>query len=151
MINRKALTFIELLIVIIIIGVLAGVSTPLFSRSFDSLEIEGFVKDIYYLSRYLQSNAISQGKIYLLEIDKDAGSFLPVYKEGGGNRNINGRFGKPLNAPEGVTVSCEPAESSGIYFYPDGSTDKATVTFRNRRGDNISLVTKGVSGEIKVQ
>lgn len=152
--NRpKAITFVELLIVIIIIGILASASIPKFKKTFDNLELEKFVKDIYYLSRYLQGSAIGQGKIYCLKIDKDKVEFQATYKEDEDNefKNFPGRFGKIYKAPLGIIISIDPPDATGTYFYPDGSVDKITITLVNQHKTEVSLIIKGAAGEIQIK
>ena len=147
----RAITFVELLIVIIIVGILTGVSVPGFKKTFDNLELENFVKDIYYLSRYLQGGAIGQGKIYCLKIDKDKGEFQATYRQDSEFKNLGGRFGKIYKAPAGITVSVNPPDATGTYFYPDGSVDKITITFVNQHKTEVSLIIKGAAGEIQIK
>lgn len=162
--KSSAITFIELLVVIIIIGILAGVSIPQFRKTFDNFELENFVKDIYYLSRYLQSSAISQGKIYRLNIDKDKNpiEFNATYqiKTDQGEtmyQAVEGRFGKSYQAPQEVTISTTPQDIKNIYFYPDGSVktegdiDNIAITLKNRYHKEISLSIQGAAGDIKIQ
>ena len=151
MIKIKALTFIELLLVIIIIGILTGVSIPQLRKAFDNFALENFAKDIYYLSRYLQGSAIAGGKIYYLNINKDKGEFQATYKEENEFKNIQGRFGKIYKALDGIIVSLEPSERTGVYFYPDGSMDKIRITLENQYKKQLSIITKGVAGEIQIQ
>jgi len=147
--TKKAITFIELVIVITIIGILIGISIPQFKKTFDNFELENFVKDIYYLSRYLQASAISQGKIHYLNIDPGEGRFWATYKENAEFKKIQGKFGNIYKTPKEVIISTDKA---GIYFYPDGSMDEITIKFMNRQYKNkISLIAKGASGDIKIQ
>ncbi|HLD83068.1 MAG TPA: prepilin-type N-terminal cleavage/methylation domain-containing protein [Candidatus Omnitrophota bacterium] len=149
-------TFIELLLVIAIIGVLSVVAIPQFRKVADSYALENLTKDIYYLSRYLQATAIAQGKIYYLKIDKTEGKFWPVYKSGGVEQKLPGRFGQVYKAPKGITLSIsnpnqsEP-EKKTVRFYPDGHIDELALDFENRHKQRLSLNIKGVLGEIKIK
>lgn len=150
-----AVTFIELLVVIIIIGILASVSIPNFRKTLDNLVLENFVKDIYYLTRYLQTSAISQGNIHCLNINKEKTpvEFWATYQsenERGEKafRAVIGKFGKIHQAPEDVVIS---ADKTDIYFYPDGSINETTINFENRYNHKISLIIKGASGVIKIE
>lgn len=149
-ITQNAVTFIELLIVIAIIGIISAVSIPQFKKTFDNLEFENFVKDIYYLSRYLQGSAVGQGQIYYLSINKDKGEFSATYRQDNELKNIEGRFGKVYRVPRGIIISTDPPDETGTYFYPDGSIDKIKITFRNQQKE-ISLIIKGAAGGIQIQ
>lgn len=149
--KQNAITFIELLVVVIIIGILFGASIPQFRNTFDNLELENFVKDIYYLSHYLQGSAIGQSKIYYLNINKEEGKFQAFYKEGDEFKNIEGRFGKTYKTPQTASISTDPPDKNGIYFYPDGSIDKIKIALKNQYGRELSLIIKGAAGEIQIQ
>jgi len=150
--HSGAFTFIELLIVIAIVAVLAAVSTPQLRNTFDNFELESFAKDIFYLSRYLQESAISQGKVHVLDIilnekilqahvQKAQEQFMP----------ITGRFGKQYTVPKSVEMALEPQGLERVYFYPDGHTDEAVIRFTNRHKKQLSLLIKGAGGAIQIQ
>lgn len=159
--SKQALTFIELFVVIIIIGILIGVSIPHLKKTFDNFELENFAKDIYYLTHYLQTSAISQGKIFCLNINQDEGIFCATYKENdeaesnSEPKKIEGRFGRDYRPPEGASIFTEPLteplEVTTICFYPDGSKDKIMITLKNRHEKEITLSIKGAAGEIQIQ
>jgi prepilin-type N-terminal cleavage/methylation domain-containing protein len=145
---QSAITFIELLIVIIIIGVLSAISIPQFKKTVENHALEAFVKDIYYLCRYLQASAISQEKVFCLNINQGEHKFWGTYIEGDEFKKIPDRFGKTYQAPADAIIS---TDKPVIYFYPDGSIDTATINFDNEYNNKISLIIKGALGEIKIQ
>ncbi|MDD5595492.1 MAG: hypothetical protein PHY94_04510 [Candidatus Omnitrophica bacterium] len=147
----KAFTFIELFIVIIIIGIASAVAFPRFKNTFEGFELKNFAGDIYFLSRYLQDSAISQGKTYYLAINTDNGQLQALTMENAQFKNIAGKFAKVYAAPRGIEISLDPAVDQGVYFYPDASTDKATIIFTNQKNDKLSLIFSGVSGGIQVK
>lgn len=153
--KKRALTFIELIIVIAIIGVLSITAVPKFKTTFDNLELESFVKDIYYLSRYLQASAVNKRQIYYLSIDKEKGEFQARLKPDAGTedefKNIEGRFGRIYKLPQKVNISVDPPEKAGIYFYPDSSIEGIKITFENEQKKDICLIIKGVTGDIQIQ
>lgn len=149
--GKQAVTFIELLLVIVIIGSLTALSIPQLRKTFDNFALENFVQDIYYLSRALQANAVSTGKIYVLNILAATGEFQAAYKEKQGFKNLEGRFGRLYKAPKDTLILIEPADKTKIYFYPDAVTDKTTITFENKYKKQISLILKGISGDIQIQ
>lgn len=153
--SNAAFTFIELLIVIIIIGILLGLSMPQLRRSFDNLELDNFVKNLYYLAQYLEASAISQGKIHCLNILQEEGRFWATYRENNADefKRIAGRFGNEYKAPAGINVNISginPKDIASVYFYPDGSTSAVTIDFQNKHNQKASLVSKGAAGGIKI-
>lgn len=147
----RCFTFLEMLVVIIIIGIITAVSTPQFRKTFDNLALENFVKDIYYLIRYLQASAIQEAGVYYLNINKDKAEFRGLYKEGAEFKTPEGRLGKVYKAPAGVTISLEPPEKTGVYFFPDGSIEKVTIILENLHKKQFSLVARGLSSGIEVK
>jgi len=147
----RSFTFIELFIVIIIIGVASAVAFPRFKNTFGRFELKNFAKDIYFLSRFLQDSAVSQGKTYFLAVNIESGQLQALTLENTEFKNLSGRFAKVYQAPRGVEVSLDPAADQGVYFYSDASTGKASLVFENQNNDKLSLIFSGVSGGIQVK
>lgn len=147
----KAVTFIELLIVVIIIGVLSGLAVPRFKTTFETLSLENYVKDVYYLGRYLQTTASAQAKVFCLNIDKEKKELKASYQDEDKFIPLTGRFGKAYKLPEGVSVVSDPETKPEVYFYPDGGTDKVKLTFTNQYKKEISLLFQGAGGGIKIE
>lgn len=145
-------TLVELLVVIVILGIVVGVSIPRLRDALDNIKLESFIKDVYYLSRYLQGSAIGENNIYYLDIAKDRGEFYASYKtEKGAFQPMEGRLKGPLKAPDETLIYIDPPDAEGVYFYPDGSASPITVTFKNKHEKEISLAIKGAAGDIRIR
>ena len=145
-------TFIELIIIAIIISVLIGLSTPQFKKTFAYFELENFVKNIYFLCNYLQSASVSQGKLYRLTLSQETNEFKSFFL-GQDGQWIIAKTGtvKSYKIPKEITLEIIPLDKSEVFFYPDGSTDNIEIVFKNHLGYERALVMKGITGGIKIQ
>jgi Tfp pilus assembly protein FimT len=151
--SLAAFSFIELLIITVIMGILIAVAIPRFNNAFDSLKLQGVSKDIFYLARFLQASAINQGKIYYLNLDQGKQELTASCKDKDSDewQKAPGRFGKAYKVPDNIDVKVEPADKSGIYFYPDGSSDKVSIIFTDQHKRQVSVIAKGGASGIKIQ
>ncbi|MFH1440912.1 MAG: prepilin-type N-terminal cleavage/methylation domain-containing protein [Candidatus Omnitrophota bacterium] len=148
--KSKGFTFIELLIVVAIVGVLTGIAVPQLRKALDNFQEEAFAKDLFYLVRYIQGRSISEGKIYCLKIDLDNAEFQAVYKKEDDFLNLSGKFGKKYKVPSGIELSIDPVEKREIYFYPDGSIDKISIVFTNRLEKEAVITIQGFRSSIDI-
>ncbi len=127
-------TFIELMCVVIIIGILAAVSFPQISKYSYNLELNIFSRDLQAVINYLCQRAVVERSIICLNIDDENKRYW-AYDKGG--RNILKTYHIPLQ----VTVA---AERKQIMFYPDGTVDKFTIKLISRDNRYVNLTSKGV-------
>jgi len=154
--KHTGFTFVELLIVIAIIGVLAGIVVPNLKTTQSNFALDGFVKDIYYLTKYLQVSASTHSRIYRLDIAQAQGSrtlFSARYKNKDGEFiPLGGRFKNAYAMPPDATIySIEPADITNIFFYPDASMDNARIVFKNKFGKEMILTLKETGAAIQVR
>jgi len=153
--TRTGFTLIELLFVIIVLGIIAGLAVPNFSRSFSSLQLTQTAEDISFLMRYAQGRAATQKvfcrlnfdlkqKTYWLsqsdeeEIEKESlDSFQP----------IAGKMGRVFSIPEGVTLETETPQ---INFYPDGKCDQGRLYVSDSKGRYQTIVLEGRMGRVQI-
>jgi len=151
-INKEGFTFIELILVAVIIGIIIALSTPLFRTTFNTLQLESLSSNLAKFIRYSQERAIverlryrlvfndSQHK-YWLEVEKDplngAGEF----------QRLKSRWGKVHSVPEGIFLETGKKK---INFYPDGKTSKNTIYLSNKKGTTYTLIMGGTLGRVQV-
>ena len=135
-IGKRAVTFFELVLVVLIIGVITAVSLPQFKLAFDSFEFQSFARDIFSLVNYIKAKSVVERRVYYLTLAQEDNTieFKPFYiTETGEKISVSGRYGRVYKAPKGVSIeSTTPANIEGIYFYPDSSMDNATLDFKSR-------------------
>jgi hypothetical protein len=154
-IGKRAVTFLELILVLLIIGIITVVSLPQFRSAFDSFEFQNFARDIFSLSNYLKTKSVVEKRVYYLNLTQEDNviEFKPFYvTERGEKVNVGGSYGRTYKAPRGVSIeSRDPADIEGIYFYPDASMDNATLDFKSKYNSKFSLIIKGDAGIIEIK
>lgn len=137
----RAITLIELALVILVIGILIGVALPSFRKTFNQLQLNSFSRELQVLMDYLRQRSIIEGKIIYLNIDSDNRQYWTKI------RDAENRL-KTYRLPEGVTLESEKKQ---VAFYPDGNIDKTTIIILGPDNKNITLTTIGVFGGVKLK
>lgn len=148
-VKNKGFTFVELLLVVLLIGIIISVSTPRFRRTFDSLRLENFSLNLAQLIKYSRERAIAEGKRhrlifegrqYSLQVEKDSldarGEFTP----------LKSRWGRKQFVPGGITLETETAY---IDFYPSGQISEATL-YLSGAGEIYTLIIERILGRVRV-
>jgi len=135
----KGFTFIELLIIIIIIGILVGISLPQFRNNVNRLQLNSFSRELQSFMNYLHERAVVEGEVIYLAFDMDNNEYWAQVK--GKSQRL-----KTYHFPEGIKIE---TEENQINFYPDGSIDKTTIMLKDSAEQSVNLTTKGVFGRVK--
>ena len=150
--RRAGFTLIELLLVVVLISVLLSFSLPRFKKAYENLQLQNFTREIYYLTRNLQTRAISERKVYCLTIDTTQGEFRASYQGQDEFRLSGDEYAKRYRIPPGITLLTEPQDKKEICFFPDASIDPVKLIFKDEdRKRAVSLVMSGESGDIQIQ
>jgi prepilin-type N-terminal cleavage/methylation domain-containing protein len=139
--GKRAVTFIELLFVIVIIGILVGISLPNFKKTFNSLELNTFARELQTFMNYLNQRAIVERKIIYLNIDGEKKEYWAQFKD------AQERL-KSYPIPEELKIE---AAQMQIIFYPDGTIDQVNLKIINRDSQCVNLTTRGLYGGVKLQ
>lgn len=148
---KEGVTFIELLLVLVIIGFLTTMSVPYLRKSFDNFETETLAKEIFYLSNLLQASAVAEEKTYCLAIDLAKKELRAFSLEDGIQHPLHGRLGKTYTLTKETQLAITPAQITQACFYPDGSSEQAVISLSNKHHKNFSIVFKGILNELKEQ
>ncbi len=131
----RGLTLIEILLVMVLFGVIAGITLPNFNKSFAKLKLKSTADDLAYCMRYAQSRAIFKNQDVCLVFDDQLKGYwllagpswvddLAEDVETKEFQRISGRWGRKFQIPQEFMV--ESAQSS-FTFYPNGQIEKARI------------------------
>lgn len=148
-----AFTLIELTLVILLISVLVGLSTPSFRGTFSNLQLKNSVSKISGLIDYAQEISVIQRKDHRLNFDFKEGSFwltsCVLDDQEYDCQPLEGKYAKVFKLPGGVEFSGFDKDITNLTFYPDGSSDE--VEFKIKAGKDYSLLkVKGLSRIVEV-
>ena len=148
--KKNAFTFIEILIVVILLGVVAGLSIPNLGPTYENFQLSETTKNLTYLMRYAQSRAILKGEEFQLEFDTDKTSYWLTHFVDSGDgpvkERVSGRFGRRFAVPDGVHIV---SGREDVRFYPDGRMDKVRIYLDNGRRD-FTVSTQEQLGHVHV-
>ncbi len=139
--GKRAFTLIELLFVIVIMGILAGIALPNLRKAFNNLQLNNFSAELDSSMNYLRQRSIVDANIIYLVIDNEKKEYWVVLQ--GNIKRL-----KTYKVPEGITIETQQKE---VAFYPDGSIDKVTISLSNADKQRVVLTTEGIFDGVKVQ
>lgn len=143
----SGLTFIEILLVVMILLVIAGLALPDFSRGYQALLLQQEAGRVAALMRYAQSRAVLDGRRtrlvvqipeneYWLEEDSADDSLAGADIVPEAFERLSGRWGRTERMSPEMTVL---ASAEAIHFFPDGQIDPGQLSFC--RGERCLIVT----------
>ncbi len=134
--SKKGFTLIEILLVVLMIIVVAGLALPNFSILFERIQLDETAKNIVYLMRYVQNRAMIKERQHELVFDENNHEYwlneISSDDEGGMAQSapVAGRFGRHFSFSPRLTIETDNPE---IKFYPDGKIDKVHLYICNRK------------------
>ena len=128
----------------VIMCTVLAMAAPSLRGFFASRQTTDAAARIVALTRLARSQAVSEGRVYRLNLDADAGTYWLTAQEGGAFTSLGSEFGRTFLLPEGTIVSRETdvdeAPQEHIQFYPSGRTDAAAIRLVGRQGEVVDIV-----------
>jgi len=133
--KNNGFTFIELVLVILIISSLVALAVPGFRKAFNNMQFEQVSSDISGALNFARANAIFKRTECRVMISRDKQSF---YIEGRSN---------VYHMPQGIKIN---SDKESVSFYPDGRSQSITITLSS--SDKIrAFSTEGTRGYVKIK
>jgi prepilin-type N-terminal cleavage/methylation domain-containing protein len=165
---RAGFTLMEMMLTLAVMVMIAGLSWPVFSRSFDNLRLKkaGDALRTAWASARLQ--AMTTGETHVFRFEYGAGNYV-VAVWNTGESATEAAAATPLERPgmlpEGTVfhasekiVDARAAMTEGtggqetpqLYFYPDGTTSTAQVLIANEHERFLKVELRGLTGVSKM-
>jgi Tfp pilus assembly protein FimT len=122
--NRKGITLVELMVIVVIIGIIAAMAVPRFSTAISRLQFRNSARNIVSKMRLARSNAISNKQPFGVSVDPDTRT-LTLFMD-----NQNPSMNLYENGDSVLSVDTLPSDfvylatdfgSSAIIYRPNGS------------------------------
>ncbi len=150
--KESGFTLIELILVAAIIITLVAVSTPLFRKTFQGLQLKDTAYSIGKVIQYAQQRAIIEERKYkIVFFFESRGYQLYAWEETGekkGFARAKGRFYNRFELPKDVKFR---GEDDSILFLPNGRCDKITLYVVGKDKQTFAVKTNGRSGYVSVE
>ncbi len=139
--SGRGFTFVELFLVLLIIGIFVVISLPQFRQYYDELRFTSFSRELQDFMNYLHQRSIVERKVIAFHIDKSAKRYYGEYQ---GERIKSG------NIPDNVKIDLD-IQGQDVYFYPNGDIDPVSIKLAGPDDKLIILTSKGVFGGVKIR
>jgi len=162
--HEAGFTLIELALVLLILGILAGIALPSLSR-LGQAHVDGEARRLAATISYLHDEAALRGRIYRLTLDLDephyaievadakSGSFVSPRSADGWDPYAPER----RDLPHGVRISAVQTASrsvssgtSAVYFLPEDARESVTIVLDGESGTQRRLDADGVTGRVTI-
>jgi prepilin-type N-terminal cleavage/methylation domain-containing protein len=137
-------TLLELVLVMVVICTVLAMAAPSLRGFFASRGTNDAATQIVALTQLARSQAITEGRVYRLNMDVQEGTYWLTVQEGGAFKNIYSEFGRVFSLPRGTVAEWEsPSEDvspNRINFYPDGRTEASAIRLIGLHGDVVEVI-----------
>ena len=144
--NKKGVTLVELVIVMVIIGIAAGFVVPGIGAWLPNYRLRSGARDIVSTMRTAQMKAISTNLTYRVSFTLPSGYVLQ-YLDTGGNPQTEGAN---QTLPPGVSISAITIAGNNAVFNPNSTSSSGSVTLQNTKGTQRRLTLTPSTGRVTI-
>ncbi len=159
----KGFSFIELMVVLIILGLSISLITPSLSRMLRTVELKSATKKVAGILRYCRSEAVNKGQVVqvlfdsnLREVQVQSMESKEVLSEEESKKG--GLPKKSYSLPEGIRIrkvdlasSQSPSDSPSIEFYPNGGSNGGSILLDGEDRSRFNIEVHFLTGMVKVE
>jgi prepilin-type N-terminal cleavage/methylation domain-containing protein len=151
--SRKGFTFIELILVVLLIGIVVASATPQLGRVGRGLRTDNFAYDMTRWLSTLKDRSIAEAKVYRLVFSEEAGAYWAERAEWRGGdvqlsfKPVKGRYGARRNIPDQASIELEGGFPT---FFPSGEGTAFLISVLEEGKEIYSLTSPGGYGTIQL-
>ena len=151
--NKKGVTLIELIVVMVIIAIGAILVAPNIGAWLPNYRLRSAVRDITSTMRTAQMKAVSQNTQYRVSLNSDDtgglnnnNSYVLQRSSGGGWVND----GVVQALPKGITIASNTISDKRAVFNPNSTSSSGTITLTNTKNQK-SIILNAATARIRIQ
>ena len=122
----KAFTLIELILVLLILSIAMGVVAPSLSNFLNGRKSTNATNQIVALARHARSQALSEGRVYRLNVDTSAGQFWINAQDGANFSDVLTEHGQRYKLPDGMRASWAADANAPVFPVNTANAQSAT-------------------------
>lgn len=144
--NRKGVTLVELIVVIVIIGICAALAVPNIAVGLRRYRLNSAIRDIASIFRVAQLGAVSRNITFRVECDQGTGTFTL-------QRNSGGMWidEKSFLLPQGISIKEITLPGNTALFQSNATASSGGLTVRNSKGMERRVSLNATTGRVKIE
>ncbi|HVS72940.1 MAG TPA: GspH/FimT family pseudopilin [Phycisphaerae bacterium] len=151
--SGRGFTLLELVVVMFVMALVAAIAAPNLKGFISGRRAPDFASQVMALAHYAHSQAISQGRMYQLNIDARTGEVtVTAEDDAGAQQPLQTSLANTLVIPQGsggIRIESDlPVADGGAQaarFYPTGRCDPGTIKLTDERGISYTITCESPS------
>lgn len=147
--SAAGITLMELLVAMALIAILSALVYPSFGNALADLRLNGAGRQVVSACRLAKSEAVARRESFRLIVN--------IEKNQVALADASLRTLKELEFPAGIRIiqvqkfsETGAHDVSDFYFFPNGTAESGSLTFRDERGKVLKVVIDFLTGDAKV-
>jgi prepilin-type N-terminal cleavage/methylation domain-containing protein len=150
-VNKKGVTLIELIVVMVIIGIAAVFFAPNIGAWLPNYRLRSASRDIVSTMRTAQMKAVTTNMAYRVSLTQTPPSYVLQYENppaGSGNWITEGAS---QAFPSGISISAINIAGNNAVFNPNSTSSSGSMTLQNTRGAERRLTLTSSTGRVRIE
>jgi prepilin-type N-terminal cleavage/methylation domain-containing protein len=145
-VNRKGVTLIELIVVMVIIAIGALLMAPNIGPMLTNYRLRSATREIVSTMRTAQMKAVSVNLEYRVSFDPNAKTYVLQRNTGGWQSE-----GATQSLPTGIEISAITFPGNNAQFNTNSTSSAGSITLRNTRSTEKKITLTTSTGRIKIE